>query len=318
MTEGQKLLLVINPVSGKKRTVKYAQMIINKFGDAGFKVTNIYTTKEENAYAKILKRGREFDLVVCVGGDGTLKETVCAVRELGNDIPIGYIPMGSTNDFAHSVGIPDKPEDAVQAIIDGEPRAVDMGMFGDNMFVYVAGFGNFTDISYNASQKLKNIFGLNAYYMQAGKEIFHMKPFKGRIEADGEVFEGEWFYGEASNSYSVGGMPLLHNIGVRFDDGKHELFLVKMFRSPKEFMKLLGSALSKDVTHNEMVIFRHCDKIRFIFEEPTAFTLDGEFGGNQTDVTVTNIHNAVRIITVNPLPIEEDEAVSPDKVLDSK
>lgn len=312
---GKKLLLIINPVSGKRRGKQYSQMIIDKFGEAGFEVTCIFTTANENAYAMTMKRAKDFDLVVCCGGDGTLKETVSAVIQLKNNMPIGYIPMGSTNDFAHSVGIPDKVEKAVQAIIDGEPRPVDMGLFGDNVFIYVAGFGNFTAISYSASQRLKNIFGKNAYYLSAGKDFFHMHGYHARVIADGEVFEGDYFYGEASNSYSVGGMPILHNIGVAFDDGRHELVLVKMFRSPKEFFSALKSVLTKDITNNDLVIFRHCKNIRFEFDTPTAFTLDGEFGGDQTAIDIQTIEHAVNIITVNPLPVEEDCSVSPDQKL---
>ncbi len=310
---GKKLLLVINPVSGKKLGRQYSKMIIDKFSESGFSVTCIFTTVNENAYDMTMKRGKEFDLVVCVGGDGTLKETVCAVMKLENDMPIGYIPMGSTNDFAHSVGIPDKVEKAVQAIIDGEPRAVDMGQFGDNVFVYVAGFGNYTAISYSASQKLKNIFGKNAYYMQAVKEFFHMKGYHARIEADGEVFEDDYFYGEASNSYSVGGIPVLHNIGVRFDDGKHELVLIKMFHGPKQLASMFRSLIKKDITDNDLVVFRHCDNIRFSFDEPTAFTLDGEFGGEQTDIQVKTIKHAVHIITAQPLPVEDAPEVEAEE-----
>jgi YegS/Rv2252/BmrU family lipid kinase len=310
---GKKLLLVINPVSGKKLGRQYSKMIIDNFSEAGFNVTCIFTTINENAYDMTLKRGKDFDLVVCVGGDGTLKETVNAVIELKNDMPIGYIPMGSTNDFAHSVGIPDKVEKAVQAIVDGEPRPVDMGVFGDDVFIYVAGFGNFTAISYSASQRLKNIFGKNAYYLTAVKDFFHLRGYHARVEADGEVFEDDYFYGEASNSYSVGGMPILHNIGVQFDDGKHELVLVKMFHSVSDFMSMVKSVIKKDITGNDLVIFRHCDNIRFMFDEPTAFTLDGEFGGDQTDIRIKTLKHAVRIITTQPLPVEEDYSVSPDQ-----
>jgi len=312
---GKKLLLVINPVSGKKLGKQYSKMIIDNFSAAGFEVTCIFTTANENAYAMTMKRGRDFDLVVCCGGDGTLKETVSAVIELKNNMPIGYIPMGSTNDFAHSVGIPDKVEKAVQAIIDGEPRPVDMGIFGDNVFIYVAGFGNFTAISYSASQKMKNIFGKNAYYISAVKDFFHLRGYHARVIADGEEFEGDYFYGEASNSYSVGGMPILHNIGVAFDDGRHELVLVKMFHSPKEFLSMVKSVMKKDITGNDLVIFRHCKNIRFEFDEPTAFTLDGEFGGDQTGIDIKTIEHAVNIITVNPLPVEEDCSISPDRKL---
>lgn len=309
--KNMKMLLIINPVSGKKQGGKYAQMIINKFSAAGYDIKALFTKVDENAYDITVKRGKDYDLIVCVGGDGTLKETVCGINKIGKDIPIGYIPMGSTNDFAHSIGIPDKTEDAVQAVIDGEARYVDMGKFGDTAFVYVAGFGNFTAISYSASLKLKNLLGKNAYYLMAVKEFFKLKGYHARVEADGELFEGDYFYAEASNSYSVGGLPILHNIGVRFDDGYHELVLVKMFRSFKDFMSLVHSVATHDITHNDLVVFRHCKSIRFMFDEPTPFTLDGEFGGDQTDITISNIEHAVRIFTREPLPVDGDSE-SPD------
>lgn len=315
--ENMKMLLIINPVSGTKQGEKHAQMIINKFSEAGYDIKAIFTKIDENACDIAIKHAEAYDLVVCVGGDGTLKETICGINKLGKDIPLGYIPMGSTNDFAHSIGIPDKTEDAVQAIIDGEPHYVDMGKFDDTEFVYVAGFGNFTAISYDTNLKLKNMLGRKAYYLTAIKEFFNLKGYHARVEADGETFEGDYFYAEASNSYSVGGLPILHNIGVRFDDGYHELVLVKMFRSPKDFMSLVHSVITKDITHNDLVVFRHCKNIRFMFDEPTPFTLDGEFGGDQTDITISNVKHAVRIITRDPLPVDGDSE-SPDLVAAKK
>ncbi len=315
---GQKMLLIINPVSGKRQGEKYAQMMINKFTAAGYDLKVVFTKKDENAFDVTIKHGNGFDLIVCVGGDGTLKETICGINHLGKDIPLGYIPTGSTNDFANSIGIPKKTEDAVQAIIDGEPHPIDIGKFGDTEFIYVAGFGNFTAISYAASLKLKNILGRNAYYLMAVKEFFKLKGYHARVEADGEFFEGDYFYAEASNSYSIGGLPVLHNIGVKFDDGYHELVLVKMFKSPADFMSLVKSVITHDITHNDLVVFRHCKKIRFMFDEPTPFTLDGEFGGDQTDITIHSIEHAVKIITREPLPVDGDGAESPDLVMADK
>lgn len=302
----KKLFLVVNPVSGKKTAKQYMKSMIERFHEAGFNVTACCTQIDKNAYDIVLNRGAEFDVIVCVGGDGTLKETVCAVIELGTDTPIGYIPMGSTNDFAYSLGIPTNVDDAIEAIIDGEPKSVDMGKFGNEFFVYVAGFGNFTAISYSASQKLKNVLGKNAYYLQAVNDFFHMKPYHARVEADGEVFEGDYFYGAASNSYSVAGLPVLYNMGVEFDDGLHELILVKMFKNVGDILGLVRSMAKKDVINNELVTIRHCKNIKFIFDEPTAFTLDGEFGGEQTEVTATSLEKVVRMI-IRPKPEPEAE-----------
>lgn len=305
----KKMLLVVNPVSGKKLAKQYMMRMINRFDQAGYNVTACCTQINKNAYDIVKNRGREFDIVVCCGGDGTLKETVCGIMELGLDIPVGYLPMGSTNDFAHSMNIPTDVFEAVEAIINGEPKPVDIGQFGNENFIYVAGFGNFTAISYSANQKLKNVLGKNAYYLQAVKEFFRMKPFHARVEADGEFFEGDYFYGEASNSYSIAGMPVLHNMGVEFDDGKHELILVEMFKSPMDILRLANDMVHKTVADNPSVIIRHCDHIKFMFDEPTPFTLDGEFGGEHLEVEAKTLKHAVKIMVQKPewVSLSEEE-----------
>lgn len=305
----KKMLLVVNPVSGKKLAKQYMMRMINRFDQAGYNVTACCTQINKNAYDIVLNRGREFDIVVCCGGDGTLKETVCGIMELGLDIPVGYLPMGSTNDFAKSMSIPTDVFEAVEAIVNGEPKPVDIGKFGDENFIYVAGFGNFTAISYSANQKVKNVLGKNAYYLQAVKDFFRMKPYHARVEADGEFFEGDYFYGAASNSYSVGGMPVLHNMGVEFDDGLHELVLVEMFKNPAELLRLANDMVHKTVADNPNVIIRHCKHIKFMFDDPTPFTLDGEFGGDHLEVEAHSLKHAVNIILQKPEWVSLSEEV---------
>lgn len=305
----QKMLLIVNPVSGKKLAKQYMMRMINRFDQAGYNVTACCTQRDKNAYDIVLNRGKEFDIIVCCGGDGTLKETVCGMMQLGLDIPMGYLPMGSTNDFANSMGIPTDINAAVEAIINGEPKPVDIGKFGEEFFIYVAGFGNFTAISYACNQRIKNAIGKNAYYLQAVRDFFRMKPYHARVEADGEFFEGDYFYGAVSNSYSVAGMPVLHNIGVEFDDGMHELILVDMFKNPMDILALAKDMSNKTVIDNPLVTIRHCKHIRFEFDDPTPFTLDGEFGGNQTEVEASSVKHAVKIMLQRSewISLEENE-----------
>ncbi len=310
----KKMLLVVNPVSGKKLAKQYMMRMINRFDQAGYNVTACCTQINKNAYDIVKNRGKEFDIVVCCGGDGTLKETVCGIMELGLEIPVGYLPMGSTNDFAKSMNIPTDVFEAVEAIVNGEPKPVDIGKFGDENFIYVAGFGNFTAISYSANQKIKNVIGKNAYYLQAVKDFFRMKPYHARVEADGEFFEGDYFYGAASNSYSVGGMPVLHNMGVEFDDGLHELVLVEMFKNPAELLRLANDMVHKTVADNPNVIIRHCKHIKFMFDEPTPFTLDGEFGGEHLEVEAHSLKHAVNIVTQKPEWVSLSDADTQDFV----
>lgn len=293
----KRLLLVVNPISGKKLGERYLPWMIERFGEAGWAVSACCTQKEKNAHDIVLERGADFELIVCVGGDGTLKETVWAAIDLGADAPIGYVPLGATNDFARSMDLPvNGVEAAVEAIIAGEPRSVDMGRFNSENFIYVAGFGNFTALSYTTNQKLKNILGRNAYYLRAVKDLFKMHGYPARVEADGEFFEGDYFYGALSNSYSIGGMPVLHNAGVEFDDGLFELVLVRMFKNPADALRLAKDMLRKSVPGNPLVTIRHCRRVKFMFGEATDFTLDGEFGGSHTEVEACALRRPVRIV----------------------
>ena len=301
----KKLLLIVNPVSGQKKAKNYVADMITSFELAGYEVKTVLTEKERNAYAIVKEIGGDYDVLVCVGGDGTLKETVCGVIKGGKDQPIGYIPMGSTNDFAKSLKIPTKDvKAAIDNIVNGTPRHVDMGKYENEFFIYVAAFGNFTAISYACNQKLKNLLGNKAYYLQSVADFFRMKAYHAHVEADGEVFDGDYFYGALSNSYGVGGMPVLHNIGVEFDDGYHELVLVKWFKNPKEFFDLASAMMKKDVINNPNVIIRHVKEAKFSFDTPTAFTLDGEFGGDMLEASTSSVKHAVRLMLAGDLERE--------------
>ena len=295
----KKLLLIVNPTAGKKKATDYLPQITKKFESADFQVETRYTEIDKNATAVTLQYGEGKDLIVCVGGDGTLKETICGVMTLESDAKIGYIPMGTTNDFAHSLHIPTNPLEAVDTIINGKEMKVDIGDFnGDEQFIYVSCFGNFCDVSYKAKQKLKNKIGRGAYYWETAKEVHKIKGFKAKIECeDGEIIEGKFFYGGVSNSYSVAGFPVLTKAGVEFDDGLHELALIRMPKNPKDLVTIVRDMfVTRDVLHNENLVLRHGKKFKFWFEKPVNWTLDGENGGDHDYVEVKTLENAVTIL----------------------
>ena len=292
-----KMLLIVNPISGKGKAQKYLGEIQSRFENAGYTLKTVLTQKEKNAYHILMEESGSYDVITCVGGDGTLKETSTAIIEKKLDTPIGYIPMGSTNDFARSMKIPrGNVMAAVENVISGKAKSVDIGRFNGENFIYIASFGNFTSSSYTASQKLKNAIGRTAYYLPIVKEFFHMKAFHARVEADGEEFEDDYFVGGATNSYGVGGMPVLHNIGVEFDDGLHELVLVRMFKNVGEALSFIKAMATKDFINSPLVTIRHCKNIKFYFDTPTDFTLDGEFGGSLTFAEAQTLKHAVKII----------------------
>lgn len=295
----KKLLLIINPTAGKRRGIDYLPEIVKRFEDAGYEVETRYTEIDKNATAVTLNYGEGKDVIVCCGGDGTLKETLCGVMALKSNMKIGYIPLGTTNDFAHSLNIPINAMEAVDTVINGKEMYIDIGDFnGKEQFMYVSCFGNFCDVSYKTKQKLKNKIGRGAYYYETAKELNKIKGFKAKIECDdGEVIEGKFFYGGVSNSYSVAGFPVLTNAGVKFDDGYNELALIRMPENLAQFMSIAKSVLvTKDVIDNEYILIKKGKNFKFYFEEPMNWTLDGENGGDHEFVEIKTLENAVTIL----------------------
>ena len=292
------LLLIINPIAGKRHGVDYQPKIVEMFKDADYDVQVRYTEADKNAYYVTKQYGKGNDIIVCCGGDGTLKETICGVMDLGLDAKIGYIPCGTTNDFAHSLNIPTDYDDAVKTILEGNTIAVDIGDFnGQEQFIYVSCFGNFCDVSYKAKQSLKNKVGRMAYYWETVKEVHKIKGFKAKIECDdGEVIEGKFFYGGVSNSFSVAGFPVLKKSGVEFDDGLHELALIRMPKNPVQLVSILKAMfVTRDVMNNEYLVVKKGKNFKFYFEEDINWTLDGENGGNHSFAEVKTYENAVEI-----------------------
>lgn len=312
----KKLLLVINPTAGKRLAKDYTLRIINKFDTAGYHVTTCCTQINKNACDIVLNRGREFDLIVCCGGDGTLKETIRGVIGLNTGTRIGYIPLGTTNDFAHSVDIPTDALKAANAIVGGREMPCDLGSFnGREQFIYVSCFGNFCDVSYKAPQKLKNKIGRQAYYLETVKELSKIKGYNARIECDdGEVIEGRFFYGGVSNSYSIAGFPVLENAGVDFSDGYHELALIRMPKTPGQLVSILSAMIKKDVLDNEYIVVKKGKNFKFYFDEPVAWTLDGEYGGEHSFAEISNMEKAVTLIVNNDDYVSDsDESFSFDE-----
>ena len=93
----------MNPCAGQKKARKYLADIIDIFNRAGYTVTTHITERTGDGETAVIRYAPEMDLVVCCGGDGTFNETISGVLKSGQDIPIGYIPAGSTNDFAASL-----------------------------------------------------------------------------------------------------------------------------------------------------------------------------------------------------------------------
>ena len=233
--------------------------------------------------------------MVCLGGDGTFNEVVSGLLDGGHTTPMGYIPCGSTNDFASSLGLKKTIPAATRAILDGEEHLYDVGMFEERHFSYVASFGAFTQASYATSQSIKNALGHLAYVLEGIKEVTKIRSHHVKFEVDDKVIEGDYLFGAISNSTSVGGVLTLDPAMVDMNDGLLELLLVKKPRNPVELTACVTALLKKNYD-SPMLEFCSGSRFKITAEPEMDWTLDGEWGKGQEEIVVQNLPSAIRLV----------------------
>lgn len=292
----KKLFFIFNLQSGKATIASKLANVIDMFTKAGYEVTARPTQERMDACAAAKYAcAQGFDLIVCSGGDGTLNEVIQGVMKSDEKLPIGYIPAGSTNDFARGVGIPKNIIDAVQWIIDGKPYACDIGGFNDKYFTYIAAFGAFTEVTYETPQQIKNYLGHAAYILNGLTRLNSIRSYHMIINADGEVFEDDYIFGMVTNSSSVAGLLSLNDFLL--DDGLYEVTLIKTPGNPLDLQRIIHSLLNIDIDIDTAYIksFRAAN-IRFECDEEIQWTIDGEYGGKLKNVNVKNNKQAVMLM----------------------
>ena len=290
----KKLLFVMNPCAGMRKANKLLPEILGLFNRHGYDVHVHITEGRADAQAVVASRGAEMDLVVCCGGDGTFNETVSGILQSGAKTPVGYIPAGSTNDFAVSLGLKSSPLEAAKAIMEGQETQYDVGCFGGRYFTYVASFGIFTKASYATPQSMKNTLGHAAYILEGIQELSQLRKYPVKMELDGEVLEGEYLFGAISNSTSMGGVLKLDPKQVDMADGLFEILLVRM---PKDLLELSDciNAIQKQNYNCKMMTFRTAKKVTVHAQMGMDWTLDGEREPGHEQIEVENIHLAITL-----------------------
>ena len=291
----KKLLFIMNPFAGQKRANKFLPDILALYNRAGYDVTAYMTGGPGDATQAARRLAPEMDLVVCCGGDGTLNETISGILSSGADVPIGYIPAGSTNDFASSLKLSTNIMQAAQDILEGTPTAYDVVDFGGRYFSYVASFGAFTRTSYTTPQGIKNALGHTAYLLEGMQEISQIRKEHVRMELDDQVIEDDFLFGAISNSTSVGGILTLDPKQVDLGDGMFEILLVRAPRNLTEITECIQAVQSQKY-NCAMITFRSASRARVYADEAMPWTLDGEKEEGRSIIDVQNIHHAIRLI----------------------
>lgn len=293
----EKLLLIINPCAGQKKAKKQLAEIIDIFNRADFTVITHITSCSGDAEAACIRYAAQVDRIVCCGGDGTFNETVSGVLKSGKDVPIAYIPAGSTNDFASSLNLSSDLLQATRDIVEGQPKLLDIGLFGKRYFSYVASFGAFTRTSYTTPQNMKNALGHTAYILSGIQELSQIRSHPLRFAlSDGSIIEDKFLFGAISNSTSVGGVLTLAPDRVDMADGKLELLLI---RAPKDLFELSDCvrALQQKTYNSPMITFLSTDSVTVSAPEEMCWTIDGEQEPGHAETEVSCLHHAIQIIT---------------------
>ena len=288
------LMLVINPYSGRGITRNAIGTVVSQLCGSNYSVT-VYITGEYSAEQLVLDYASRHELVVCVGGDGTLSSVISGLVRSGVSVPLGYIPTGTANDIAATLSLSKDPKTAANTIINGQIRPLDVGLFDDRYFTYIAAFGAFTSVSYSTPQNAKRALGHFAYVLGGLAEVPTIKARRTVVEHDGGVTEGDFIFGGVVNSTSVAGFVKLDPKRVDLADGVFEIILVKQPIIPADFFDILAGMTMKTYDGDNVQLL-HSSKAKFTFQSDVAWTIDGEDGGQHREVEISNCYRAINII----------------------
>lgn len=289
-------LVILNPQAGLRKAAQHLSDILITLQSGGYLCSVLTTTRSGDATRFVLDHGRDKDLIVCIGGDGTYNEVAAGVVQTGLAIPLGYIPAGSTNDFANSLHLSGQIKTAAQDVVNGSVIKLDMGCFAGRYFAYVAAFGAFSKASYSTPQNLKNMLGHLAYLLEGIKDLANLHPIHMRIEANGQCFEDDYLFGAVSNSTSIGGMLHLKEEAVDMSDGLLELLLIRTPKSALELAQVLMALNSGKYEACDCIRFLSASRAVFSAEEEVNWTLDGEKAIGDKQLEITNLPGVIHFV----------------------
>lgn len=296
----QRVLLMVNPMAGRQKIRNELIYVVDALTKAGYE-TVIYTTQGKDTTSRLMaEKDSQFDHVICCGGDGTFNEILSATMKWTKRPLLGYIPAGTTNDFAAGLKLSSDIKMAIANIINGTPRTVDAGLFNQSYFSYIASFGAFTETSYSTPQNFKNALGHMAYILEGIKEIPAFTSYTVCIEANGQIYKDAYIFGAISNAKSVGGILKMSDDMVDLNDGLFEVMMIKMPKTLMDLSAIVTTLTSSNPSKYDpsMFLFLQTKELKISFEQEMIWSLDGERVNGGKETKITCIKDAFRILTV--------------------
>ena len=294
-SDGKKVLMIVNPKAGKTTSKSRTELFRKTLEKYGFEPKLYITEYAKHSTQLVLEYGEKYDMIVCSGGDGTLNEVVTGVMQLDKKPILGYLPAGTTNDFARTLKLPKIIEQSVAMMARGKTCNIDCGMFNGEYYVYVASFGAFTKVSYSTSQEAKNVFGRAAYIFDGIQSAFEIRPHRARVTTDDAVYVDDFIFGAVTNAINVGGVLTLPREMVNFSDGKFEVVLIKNIDNPEDFSETIHACLDMNYDSDNVILTRS-SHVEIEFDEPTPFTKDGEYAGAETSNVIDVVNPGYKLL----------------------
>ena len=293
----KKALMIVNPTAGKQTVRGQMFSIIETLCENGYEPTVLTTSAKGDATEYARNMGRDYDTVVCCGGDGTLNETITGLITSGEHCPpIGYIPCGTTNDMANSLGLSKTIKKAAEAVVSGIPRYHDIGKFGDMAyFSYIASFGAFTKVSYATPQSAKNVLGHFAYVLSGAMELGNIKNYHVKLTFDGQTVEEDCIYLSITNTRSFAGLFSFPREEVSLSDGLFEVLLIKTPKNVMDVSTIISNISKGNFTDDKHMLLFHTPKIKVETEESITWTIDGEQSPDIDEVDIEVIPDTIQI-----------------------
>lgn len=292
----KKMLVIMNPYAGTRQANKYLAGILDIFCKGGYEVRIAMTQGAGDGIKLAAEHARENDILVAIGGDGTFNEVVAGMIKSGADIPIGYVPGGTTNDFAASVGLSTSALEAAEGIVSGRKQRYDIGKFNGRYFSYVASFGAFTSTSYNVPQDLKNMIGHAAYVLSGITDVVNIKPLHLKVTNGDTTYEDDYIFGAICNSTSMGGIINLKPSDVDMNDGLFEVMLIKAPKDIIDLNSILFALSTQSYNECDQITFFSSKKVQVVAPADMPWTLDGEYQEPCTDITIKNVYSAIELM----------------------
>lgn len=292
-----KALLIVNAKAGNTRGENVIGPCITALSEGGWEPVAFTTTCRGDAAEIAAEYGADCSLLICSGGDGTVNEVIRGLMQLEKEQrpTIGYIPLGSTNDFAAALRLPKRIDQMIDTAINGVEREIDVGCFNGRHYAYLASFGAFTDMSYSTPQEAKNAFGFLAYLGSGMNSISNIRPIHMTVIADGQFIDDDFAFGAVSNTSCVAGLINYRNAAIDLNDGLFEVILIKYPANPIEIGRIAHAITAGDFDCDLVTHFR-CSEIGFSFDTPVPWILDGELAKCGHEINIQNIHSAVKIM----------------------